>query len=114
YARRYINAFVPRFNEQDTYFDYKYVGSEIEAFDDERRLGNLKTFSHLACEDRRLKPAMEKSPNDWYGQVALLTAKGDVDDLGLLFQKGLRAPTFTKMAALSRMVNAFFAVYMPA
>jgi CRISPR-associated protein Csm1 len=36
-----------------------------------------------------------------------------VDNLGLIFQRGLEAPTFAKMAALSRQTNAFFAVWLP-
>lgn len=114
YARRYVNGYVPRFDELDLKFQYKYLGEEIEELGDARILHKSKTFSHLACEDRRLTTPMEEQASDWIGQVALLTAKGDVDDLGLLFQRGLQAPTFTKMAALSRMVNAFFAVYLPA
>jgi CRISPR-associated protein Csm1 len=31
----------------------------------------------------------------------------------LIFQTGLKQPTFAKMAALSRQMNAFFAVYLP-
>jgi len=37
--------------------------------------------------------------------------KGDIDNLGELFRVGLRQPTFAKMAALSRQVNGFFAIY---
>jgi CRISPR-associated protein Csm1 len=43
-----------------------------------------------------------------------MTLKGDVDNLGTMFQAGLAEPTFAKMAALSRQMNAFFAVYLPA
>lgn len=114
YARRYINAYVPRFDEYDQFFSDRYVGGEIEELAGEPHQDLLKTFAHLACEDRFLAKDMDSHTEKWQGQVALLTAKGDVDDLGLIFQKGLRAPTFTKMAALSRMVNAFFAVYLPA
>ena len=42
-----------------------------------------------------------------------MTLKGDVDNLGLVFEQGLNHPTFARMAALSRQVNAFFAVYLP-
>ena len=31
----------------------------------------------------------------------------------MIFQQGLEAPTFAKMAALSRQMNAFFALYLP-
>ncbi|MBF0415317.1 MAG: type III-A CRISPR-associated protein Cas10/Csm1 [Magnetococcales bacterium] len=47
------------------------------------------------------------------GVAALGVIKGDVDNLGLIFQNGLEHPTFARMAALSRQVNAFFAIYLP-
>jgi CRISPR-associated protein Csm1 len=47
------------------------------------------------------------------GIRALAVLKGDIDNLGDLFQNGLEQPTFAKMAALSRQVNNFFAVYLP-
>jgi CRISPR-associated protein Csm1 len=43
-----------------------------------------------------------------------MTLKGDVDNLGSLFQQGLAEPTFAKMASLSRQMNAFFAIWLPA
>jgi len=47
------------------------------------------------------------------GKVALVTLKGDIDNLGALFQSGLETPTFARWAALSRQVNAFFALWLP-
>lgn len=43
-----------------------------------------------------------------------MTVKGDVDNLGRIFQAGLAQPTFARMVALSRQINAFFAVWLPA
>jgi CRISPR-associated protein Csm1 len=43
-----------------------------------------------------------------------MTLKGDVDNLGLIFQRGLQNYSFAKMAALSRQMNAFFTVHLPA
>lgn len=110
YARRAINAYVPRFlgdEAGDPWLSEKYRGSEA---DDDLDAGpnEPKTFSHLACEDRTLSER-----GKWVGIRALSTLKGDVDNLGLIFQQGLAAPTFAKMAALSRQMNAFFAVYLP-
>lgn len=45
---------------------------------------------------------------------ALMTLKGDIDNLGLLFQSGLKQKTFASYAGLSRRINAFFAVVLPA
>ena len=42
-----------------------------------------------------------------------MTLKGDVDDLGAIFQRGLQAPSLSRMAALSRQMNAFFSVHLP-
>jgi CRISPR-associated protein Csm1 len=108
YARRYINAYIPRFGAIDKQTSQKYTGLDDE--DNEIRLGEMKTLNHLACEDR----ICPNNPDKWEGQVALMTLKGDVDDLGKIFQQGMETPTFAKMAALSRQMNAFFAVYLPA
>lgn len=109
YARRFINAFVPRFSEDDAWASDKYQGyAEDVDFDKTRFAG--KTLNHIACEDRQPKRDRE----GWQGQVALMTLKGDVDNLGTIFQQGLQEPTFAKMAALSRQMNAFFAIWLPA
>ena len=110
YARRFINAYVPRFTELDLQTSGKYRGLENEVEWDDLRFGIGKTLNHIACEDR----SCPKEPDKWQGQVALMTLKGDVDNLGTIFQQGLQEPTFAKMAALSRQMNAFFAVWLPA
>lgn len=108
YARRYINAYVPHFDKFDQLTSDKYQGLDD---DDDCSLGNPKTFSHIACEDRSDKEEKGK----WIGQIALATLKGDVDNLGKIFKQGLGGnSTFAKMAALSRQMNAFFAVWLPA
>ena len=110
YARRFINAYVPRFNEVDLQTNSKYVGLESDVDAGDLRRGGGKTLNHIACEDR----TCPTDPDKWQGQVALMTLKGDVDNLGSIFQQGLQEPTFAKMAALSRQMNAFFAVWLPA
>lgn len=110
YARRFINAYVPRFTELDLQTSGKYRGLENDVEWDDPRFGVGKTLNHVACEDR----ACPNDPDKWVGQIALMTLKGDVDNLGTIFQHGLQEPTFAKMAALSRQMNAFFAVWLPA
>lgn len=106
YARRFVNAYVPQFDASDEHLAEKYGKWEVEAeFDRERP---IKTLHHIACEDRHLQ-----EDGTWKGEVALVTVKGDIDDLGALFQQGLERPTFAKMASLSRQVNAFFAIWLP-
>lgn len=108
YARRYINAYVARFSPLDR---QEQQQGRFDGMSDEERQdiveGNIQSLNHLAYHSRT------QTPQGWQGQVALMTLKGDVDDLGLIFQKGLSQPSFAKMAALSRQLNAFFAVYLP-
>lgn len=103
YARRQINAYVPRFTGLNDWERSRYQGLDPLAYDD------LKTLNHLARDDRRSGEQGER----WTGQEALMTLKGDVDSLGLIFEKGLELPSFAKLAGLSRQINAFFAVYLP-
>lgn len=114
YARRYINAYVPRFSSLDLQTQAKYKGIEEQVDADDVKHGAGKTLNHIACEDRLPKSDDTSNTSNWQGQVALMTLKGDVDNLGTIFQQGLQEPTFAKMAALSRQMNAFFAVYLPA
>ena len=108
YARRYINAYVPCFSESDEWLEDKY-GSLKEADDvSEIKLGNPKTFNHLACEERH-----SEDGQNFIGKIAIATLKGDVDNLGTIFQQGLKEPTFAKMAALSRQMNQFFSLWLP-
>lgn len=114
YARRYVNAYVPRFTSLDLQTSAKYNALEGDVDTDAVRYETGKTLNHIACEDRLPKSDDTSTAANWQGQVALMTLKGDVDNLGLIFQQGLQAPTFAKMASLSRQINAFFAVYLPA
>lgn len=107
YARRAINAFVPKFGETSAWEADRYQG--LEDLDDfEPHPQAPKTLNHLAREDRRLD-----ENGHWIGAEALMTLKGDIDNLGLIFQQGQARPTFARMAALSRQINAFFTVWLP-
>ena len=110
YARRFINAYVPRFREEDLQTTGKYQMPESDGKTEDVREGSGKTLNHIACEDR----ICPENPDQWQGKAALMTLKGDVDNLGQIFQQGLQSPTFAKMAALSRQMNAFFAIWLPA
>ena len=105
YARRTINAYVPLFDakSQAEAVLGKYRGEE------KLDLGEAKTLNHIACEDQTLQ-----ENHQWQGISALSTLKGDVDNLGMIFQSGLGDDvSFSKTAALSRQINAFFTVYLP-
>ena len=106
YARRFVNSYVPRFDTNDEQVADKYGKWESEAEFD--RSTPIKTLHHIACEDRQL----DKN-GKWKGEIALVTIKGDIDNLGALFQQSMEKPTFAKMASLSRQINAFFALWLP-
>ena len=109
YARRYINAYVPRFRDEDLQDPDKYRPAQD---DDEAapRPELPKTFNHLACEERKRLA----EDDGWRGKIAIATLKGDVDNLGRIFQKGLAKPSLAKTAALSRQMNQFFSLWLPA
>jgi len=105
YARRNINAYIPVFDDKATAEAAlgKYAGL------DELDIGDAKTLNHIACEDQIFQENQR-----WRGISALSTLKGDVDNLGIIFQSGLGNDiSFSKTAALSRQINAFFTVYLP-
>lgn len=110
YAKRAINSYVPIFDAQDKIVADRYPTDERK-FD----IGDIKTFNHLACENK--EPLLDKDGvwhGKWQGIEGLGILKGDVDNLGSIFQHGQNKPNFAKMAALSRQMNAFFAIYLPA
>lgn len=105
YARRNINAYIPLFDEK------AQTEAALGKYADEEYLdiGDAKTLNHIACEDQ-----VFQENHQWRGISALSTLKGDVDNLGMIFQSGLGNDTsFSKTAALSRQINAFFTVYLP-
>lgn len=113
YARRYINGYVARFQSEDFYTEkYKQFEDELET---STSLNEIKTFNHLACENRLLvnTQADPSQANNWIGTPGLHALKGDVDNLGAIFQSGYEKPNFAKMAGLSRQINAFFSIYLP-
>lgn len=106
FARRNINGYIPRYSEADLMND-RAIYNE----DDNLVVGGIKTFETLALVHTE----------DGKGIKGLMTMKGDVDNLGLIFRRGLaedrqdkkRIMTFAKTATLSRQLNAFYAVYLP-
>lgn len=119
YARRHINAYAPRYTETDIEQLDKYGFSDNDE-KEEIKAGNIKPLDALAYEDRQQNPQQQ-----WYGTPALIALKGDVDNLGQVFQQGLKrvaneekqqpleGMSFAKMAGLSRQMNAFFSIYLP-
>lgn len=110
YARRFVNAYVPVWSENDQTLNkhgkYQRIKSEQLG---ESGIGDIKTLNAIALEDG----VDRNNDNKYSGEIALLTLKGDIDNLGTMFQQGLAKPTFAKMASLSRQINAFFALWLP-
>lgn len=106
YARRNINAYVARFDETA---EAEARLGRYDNIKDESGEGDIKTLNHLALDDRQLTDNGKK----WVGETGLMSLKGDIDNLGLMFQWGLGEPSFAKMASLSRQINSFFAIYLP-
>ncbi|WP_041639902.1 type III-A CRISPR-associated protein Cas10/Csm1 [[Mannheimia] succiniciproducens] len=74
----------------------RYINAYVP-FDEQEQ---IKTFDEIAQADE--------------GINALMTLKGDVDNLGTIFQKGIQPANIAKMAALSRQMNQFFSLWLPA
>ena len=74
----------------------RYINAYVP-FDEK---GEIVTFEDIQTKDE--------------GQKALMTLKGDVDNLGTIFQKGIQPANIAKMAALSRQMNLFFSLWLPA
>jgi CRISPR-associated protein Csm1 len=107
YARRFINGYVPVFGAINAWEAARYEGlSGDSVFEPDPR--EPKTLEHLARDDR-----WPDADGRYQGSEALVTLKGDIDNLGSLFEQGLQQPSFAKMSALSRQVNAFFAIWLP-
>ena len=112
-ARRNIAGYVPQFESLSELNANPVYDSLDKSGAGE---GNIKTFNFLACDD--------KTVTEYHvvkGIEAICGLKGDIDNLGQIFQRGLvdpknlhkRSSNFAKMAGLSRQINLFFAVYVP-
>lgn len=99
-ARRYINAYIPRFTPEE-------IDKEIYQNINGAKVGKPKTFEHLAIENCIFQDGKLKT------KPALMSVKGDIDNLGYILQSGLKNTTFATMAGLSRQINNFFAIWLP-
>lgn len=105
YARRFVNTYVPMFTSSDKAIGDKYGNLENEIDFDNKY--PIKTLSHIACENRSLS-----SEQEWMSQKSLVTLKGDIDNLGDIFQN-IEKLSFAKLAGISRQFNMFFALWLP-
>lgn len=105
-ASRFIANYVPRFAPGE-WDDHRYdpANEAMRSVEDIDALREdaIKTFHHLACEDR------ERVAERWVGRPLLAVLKADVDRLGQLFTRGLGSDrTVGRVVALSRQIDAFF------
>ncbi|MDE5833089.1 MAG: type III-A CRISPR-associated protein Cas10/Csm1 [Desulfovibrio sp.] len=83
----------------------------VDANDGEWKLGAPKTFSMLA--DCALVPPA-KPGDSWTSIACLGVCKADVDNLGMIFSSGFGDKFgVSRYAMLARMLNHFFAGYLP-
>lgn len=106
-ARRYINAYVPRFESAELSADKAKIYEKLKL--DPPVKGAIKTFSHLAAEDCTADDAEDTLKV----KPAVLCLKGDIDNLGFHLQSGIKNPTFATMSQFSRQINDFFTVWLP-
>lgn len=111
---RPLNGYVPLYRQEDEEDDCLTQGRRSEekslGMIDQISLGDPKTFGHIA-----LKARMKNSAGKCSGTEAIAVLKADVDNLGLLMSCGLpeKRVTLSRMATLSRQLDAFFSVYLP-
>ncbi len=93
---RFWDFSIPEKQDENIFNGYarRYINGYV-AIDNNKE---VISFDDLATKDQ--------------GQVALMTLKGDVDNLGKLFENN--AKSFTRMTALSRKMNQFFSLWLPA
>jgi CRISPR-associated protein Csm1 len=112
---RPLNGYVPLYRPEDEHDDCLLAGRREEdktlELIDQINIGDPKTFSHIALKARR-KNSDGKCVS---GTEAIGVLKADVDNLGLLMGCGLPEKRFTlsRMATLSRQLDAFFSLYLP-
>lgn len=113
---RFINGYVPVYDDEDSYDDRLLEGKKAE----DKKMDLIeaikentpKTFEHLAC--KAMNPLSDEKKK-YVGIQALGILKADVDNLGVLMSCGIpeKRHSLSRLAALSRQMNAFFCLYLP-
>ena len=107
YARRNLNAYVPLFKPED----YQHREALYQSLSEVPKPGQIKPLDLIARDN--MTP-IKDDLGAFEGEEALMTLKGDVDDLGEIFRVGLAGQmTFARMATLSRQLDAFFSLFLP-
>ncbi len=102
-AVRFVANYVPRLQEGDVSKPaYAHLSEEARSTE----VGDIKTFEHLSLD------ALEAKGTDLRGLPLLAVLKADVDRLGEIFSRGVKVPTLSRTAALSRSLDFFFTGYL--
>ena len=110
-----VNGYVPVYDEEDMVDETILETDKSEArklqMIEEMGPGGIKSLHHIAAAALNKDAGSGKSS----GIDALGALKADVDSLGLLMGCGLGESRFTisRLAALSRQFNYYFALYIP-
>jgi CRISPR-associated protein Csm1 len=105
-GERFGGSYVPRFPEDNIALeDYRQLLDEADEVDP----GQIKTFAAMAL-DAQEKGAQGRR----IGRAMLALIKADVDRLGSIFSEGMgERYSLARVAALSRLVDAFFIGFLP-
>ncbi len=112
---KFINGYVPKYEEDDNYDDRLIAGKKKEKTKLELiesiKEGVPKTFLHIAKSSLNFTDR----PESFKGIEALGVLKSDVDNLGFIFSYGIKheKQTLSRLATLSRQLNNFFTLYLP-
>jgi CRISPR-associated protein Csm1 len=100
YPLKRIANYVPKFNGNEDMEKYKKL---LEEKFEEIKIGNIKTFYHIAAD------GVKKENEKYKGRKYLAILKADVDNLGKIFINGFgENSTFSRTLYLSRMLDYFF------
>ena len=112
---KFINGFVPRYEDSDNYDDRYLAGKKKDETQLELveliREGVPKSFLHIAKNAINFTDKQGK----FKGIESLGILKADIDNLGLILSNGIREnrQTISRLSTLSRQLNNFFSVYLP-
>ncbi|NOY64109.1 MAG: type III-A CRISPR-associated protein Cas10/Csm1 [Nitrospirae bacterium] len=124
FTTKFINGYVPKYDkgdESDEMIDRYLHGEKTERKQEEIlyavKKDLPKTFHHIAKMALNRVQASENGSRhqSFEGIEAIGVFKADVDHLGQLFATGLPAErlTLSRLATMSRLMNQFFAMYVP-
>ncbi|MCD6306077.1 MAG: type III-A CRISPR-associated protein Cas10/Csm1 [Deltaproteobacteria bacterium] len=113
-CRKLLNRYVPRYQEERSSHLHSLTSKmsekkKTELFE-ELRVGDPLPFHVISLMSRNVGES-----GNILGLDALGILKADVDNLGMLMASGLEKERFTisRLAALSRQLNYYFALYLP-